>query len=124
MKKIRRPNWEKAFRCLALKHHRIGHQLERMFLQIIGVIFGVLLVAFVAGSFFVSQPLFEEKISRTPDSAFTLAPVEQALSFARTKNGKSLLVVAINRAGIQAIDLAAATTPRREGTVGFFARLR
>ena len=67
-----------------------------MFLQIIGLIFGVLIVAFVARSFYVSQPLFKEKI-RAPDSAFTLAPVEQALSFARTKNGKSLLVVAINR---------------------------
>ena len=95
--------------------------LMRMLVQIIGVIFGVLFIAFVARSFFVSQPLYEEKISRTPDSAFTLAPVEQALSFARTKNGKSLLVVAINRAGIQAIDLAAATTSEGKEPLDFCA---
>ena len=94
-----------------------------MFLQIIGLIFGVLIVAFVARSFYVSQPLFKEKISQAPDSAFTLAPVEQALSFARTKNGKSLLVVAINREGIQAIDLAAATASQGKEPLDFLRAL-
>ena len=93
--------------------------LMRMLVQIIGVIFVVLFIAFVAVSFFVSQPLYDEKISRTPDSAFTLAPVEQALSFARTKTGKSLLVVAINRAGIQAIDLATATNSEEKEPLDF-----
>ena len=94
-----------------------------MLLQIIGLIFGVLIVAFVACSFYVSQPLFNEKISQAPDSAFTLAPVEQALSFARTKNCKSLLVVAINREGIQAIDLAAATASQGKEPLDFLRAL-
>ena len=80
-----------------------------MLLQIIGLVFGALIIVFVARSFYVSQPLFKEKISQAPDSAFTLAPIEQALSFARTKKGKSLLVVSMNREGLRAIDLAAAT---------------
>ena len=94
-----------------------------MLLQIIGLIFGALIVAFVARSFYVSQPLFKEKISQAPDSAFTLAPVEQALSFARAKNGKSLLVVAINREGIQAIDLDAATASQGKEPLDFLRAL-
>ncbi|NBR50858.1 MAG: hypothetical protein EBT87_03755, partial [Alphaproteobacteria bacterium] len=94
-----------------------------MVLQIIGLVFGALIIVFVARSFYVSQPLFKEKIRQAPDSAFALAPVEQALSFARTKNGKSLLVVAMNREGVRAIDLAAATASQGSEPLDFLRAL-
>ena len=42
-----------------------------MVLQIIGLAFGALIIVFVARSFYVSQPLFKEKIRQAPDRRFS-----------------------------------------------------
>ena len=80
-----------------------------MILKIIGFIVLAIVVAFVARSFYVSRPLFKEQLSEAPIAAYELAQPAQALSFARTLDGKSLLVTAMTRDGIEGVDLAAAT---------------
>ena len=80
-----------------------------MVLKIIAYLVLAIVVAFVARSFYVSRPLFKERLSEAPEAAFELAASSRALSFARTLEGKSLLVTAMNRDGIEGIDLAAAT---------------
>ena len=80
-----------------------------MILKIIGFILLAIVVAFVARSFYVSRPLFKEQMSVAPIAAYELAQPAQALSFARTLDGKSLLVTAMTRDGIEGVDLAAAT---------------
>ncbi len=94
-----------------------------MFLQISILILVILLVAVIARSLYVSRPIFNEQLTHAPDIAFELAPIEQAISFARTKTGKSLLVVRMDREGITAIDLAAATAIQGQEPLDFLRTL-
>lgn len=94
-----------------------------MILKIIGFILLAIVVAFVARSFYVSRPLFKEQMSVAPIAAYELAQPTQALSFARTLDGKSLLVTTMTREGIEGIDLAAATGRNDAEPLGFLRAL-
>jgi 2-keto-4-pentenoate hydratase/2-oxohepta-3-ene-1,7-dioic acid hydratase in catechol pathway len=56
----------------------------------------------------VSQPLFDETVSEAPAEAFSLVAPEIALTLARTVDGRPLLVTAMDRARVQAVDLGEA----------------
>ncbi|MEG9861041.1 MAG: fumarylacetoacetate hydrolase family protein [Parvularculales bacterium] len=94
-----------------------------MALQITALILLIAVTAFVGRSLYVSQPLFKEHLSEAPEAAFTLAPVEKALSFARTPDGRSLLVTEMSRNGVTAVDLAAATGSQKSEPLDYFRAL-
>ena len=62
---------------------------------------------FGAGLYF-SKPVFDERLSQPPDSAFDILPVSEALTFARTTDGRLLLVSSADRDEVEAIDLGTA----------------
>jgi 2-keto-4-pentenoate hydratase/2-oxohepta-3-ene-1,7-dioic acid hydratase in catechol pathway len=62
---------------------------------------------FGAGLYF-SAPVFDERVSEPPDGAFDILPVSEALTFARTKDGRLLLVRSADADAIEAVDLGAA----------------
>lgn len=71
----------------------------------LAILLGVAL--FGAGLYF-SAPVFDERMSEPPDSAFDVLPVSEALTFARTKEGRLLLVSSADRGAVEAVDLGAA----------------
>ena len=76
-------------------------------LKVFGAVLGLLLLGLVVRSWQVSQPLYEETLAEAPMEAFTLAAPERALSLARTVEGQPLLVTAMDRSGVDAVDLGA-----------------
>ncbi len=70
---------------------------------------GVALVALLfAVSTYVSAPIFDESLAQPPDNAFQILPAREALTFARTRDGKLLLVTRANRDAVTAVDLSVA----------------
>ena len=88
-------------------------------LRIFIAFFSVIIIAFVGQSFYVSRPIFKEQMSEAPAAAFELASTTQALSFARTRDGKSLLVTEMNRDGISGVDLGVATGVQNDGPLDY-----
>ncbi len=69
------------------------------------VVLGVVLFG-VAVS--VSSPLFDEPLAEPPAPAFDVLPVSEALTFARTLDGRLLLVRSADRDSVEAVDLSGA----------------
>lgn len=78
-------------------------------LKVFGGVLGLLLFGLLVRSWQVSQPLYDETLLEAPREAFTLASPERALSLARTVEGQPLLVTAMDRNGVQAVDLGVAS---------------
>lgn len=56
----------------------------------------------------VSAPVFDESLAQPPASAFDILPVDDALTFARTNDGRLFLVIRADDDSIEAIDLQVA----------------
>ena len=56
----------------------------------------------------VSSPLFDEPLAEPPAPAFDVLPVSEALTFARTLDGRLLLVRSADRDSVEAVDLSGA----------------
>ena len=87
------------------------------------------LVAFAALAFTtarLSRPEFDERLAGDPLEAFTLAPVEAAVTLARTKDeagGRVVLVTGAGPEGLRIVDLAAAAGRPLRDAVDAFAAL-
>ncbi|GAB5450187.1 MAG: hypothetical protein Hals2KO_05150 [Halioglobus sp.] len=55
----------------------------------------------------LSQPIFDEQLETPPADAFAVAPLKQALTLARTRDGRVLLVTSASGEGVSAVDLNA-----------------
>ena len=68
----------------------------------------VVAAALFAAAIYVSTPVFDEPLAEPPASAFDILPVDEALTLARTQDGRLLLVTGADPDGVDAIDLQAA----------------
>jgi 2-keto-4-pentenoate hydratase/2-oxohepta-3-ene-1,7-dioic acid hydratase in catechol pathway len=64
--------------------------------------------ALLGAGLYFSAPVFDESVSAPPDGAFDILPGSQALTFARTKDGRPLLVSSADGDVVEAIDLGVA----------------
>ncbi len=55
----------------------------------------------------LSRPIFDERLVQPPALALAAAPLEQALTLARTRDGRVLLVTSASVEGVSAVDLNA-----------------
>jgi 2-keto-4-pentenoate hydratase/2-oxohepta-3-ene-1,7-dioic acid hydratase in catechol pathway len=80
-----------------------------MFTKIIVGTVSTLLLLGVLSTHQISRPIFEETLDRQMEELLQLAPTDQALTIARARDGTVLLVVGIDKDGITAVDLTAAS---------------
>ncbi len=78
-----------------------------------GVAYSViaLFVVLAAATWFMSRPLFDEQLTADILNEVQIAPVQDALTFARTANGEVFLVVAASAETITGISLAGYSDP-------------
>lgn len=76
-------------------------------IKVVLVLIGLGVLAVVGRSIQVSQGLYDERIESVPKNALTLAPLKETLSFAKTRTGEVLLVAALDRNGVVAVNLTA-----------------
>jgi 2-keto-4-pentenoate hydratase/2-oxohepta-3-ene-1,7-dioic acid hydratase in catechol pathway len=74
-------------------------------IKVVLVFIGLGVLALVGRSIQVSQGLYDERVESIPKNALSLAPVKDALTFAKTNSGEVLLVVALDRNGVVAVNL-------------------
>ncbi len=74
-------------------------------IKVVMVVIGLGLLAVVGKSIQVSQGLYDERIESVPKNALALAPLKEALTFAKTRTGEVLLVAALDRNGVVAVNL-------------------
>lgn len=65
----------------------------------------ILLLLIVASSFWLSGSVFDVRYSGPPRNALAVAPIEQAITLARSLKGKVLLVSSANVDGVSTIDI-------------------
>ncbi|MDX1733314.1 MAG: fumarylacetoacetate hydrolase family protein [Halioglobus sp.] len=65
----------------------------------------VLLLLVVAASLHLARPIFDERLDQLPSRSLALAPIEDAVTLAVTRDGAVLLVTAANADGVSGIDL-------------------
>jgi 2-keto-4-pentenoate hydratase/2-oxohepta-3-ene-1,7-dioic acid hydratase in catechol pathway len=64
------------------------------------------LAVFILYSWRLGQPIFDERLNEDQFlSELSIAPIEEALTFATLRSGRALLVIAANRNGIAVIEL-------------------
>lgn len=73
----------------------------RLFLGLLAFIF----VAALASSWWFTRPVVEAEYAGPDSEVLQVAPLQEAITLARTLDGETLLVVSANRDGIQAIAL-------------------
>lgn len=78
------------------------------FLKITGVLITIALIGLLIRSVQVSQPLFDESITEVPAEALQVAPLSDAVTLAKSKQGDVLLVVAASLNGVLAVNLSEA----------------
>jgi 2-keto-4-pentenoate hydratase/2-oxohepta-3-ene-1,7-dioic acid hydratase in catechol pathway len=76
-------------------------------IKVVLVFIGLGVLALVGRSIQVSQGLYDERIESVPKNALALAPLKEALTFAKTRTGEVLLVAALDRNGVVAVNLTA-----------------
>ena len=87
------------------------------------ILVGLGLLIIVGRSIQVSQGLYDERIESLPQSALALAPIETALTFAKTKNGDVLLVVAMDPNGVVAVNLTEQLDAAGTDTLALYRRV-
>jgi 2-keto-4-pentenoate hydratase/2-oxohepta-3-ene-1,7-dioic acid hydratase in catechol pathway len=76
----------------------------------------ILLLALVLGTYLLAKPAFQEQLGPGSFAGITVAPRDQALTLARTVEGKSLLVMSADEQGVTAIDIGVASgSPFEDG---------
>ena len=68
----------------------------------------LVLLSLVAASWYVPRPVFDESLASVPANAFEVLPVTDALTFARTRDGRLLLVTQADEAQVVAVNLTQA----------------
>ena len=59
--------------------------------------------------YFLSRPLYQDTLGEQELNGMQIAPMDQALTLARTLSGDTLLVIAVDAVGISAVDPHAVT---------------
>jgi len=80
----------------------------RRFLTVIGGLVAIALIGLLVRSVQVSQPLFDESMAEVPIEALQVAPLSDAITLAKSKQGDVLLVVAASLDGVLAVNLTEA----------------
>jgi len=75
-------------------------------IKVVLILVGLGVLAVVGKSVQVSQGLYDERIETIPKHALRLAPVADALTFARTRGNDVLLVAALDQKGVVAVNLS------------------
>lgn len=91
-------------------------------LRILGFLL-VLLVLAVISSLWVARPIYDDQLDSGMFDAMTLAPLESAVTLARTRSGAVLLVTAVDAEGVAAIDIGEALQRDIAGSLQAYAEL-
>ena len=74
-----------------------------------------MLLAASVGSYLVTRPLHDELLGEQAFNGLQMAPRDEAITLARSRKGSVLLVLAIDREGVSAVDLTASGLSASDG---------
>jgi 2-keto-4-pentenoate hydratase/2-oxohepta-3-ene-1,7-dioic acid hydratase in catechol pathway len=90
--------------------------------KIAAVTFLLLLVATVS-SYWLSRPVFDARFTEAPLNSLSIAPIDEALTLARSVEGAVLLVTAADSDGVSVIDINAVLATRFASPVEAYSTL-